>query len=238
MISCIIIEDQPPAQRILQKYIKDIGTLNLKGIFNNAIEALEFLKKEKVDLLFLDIHLPKISGLNLIQLLDYKPQIILTTAFPDYALESFEYDVLDYLLKPFSFDRFVKSILKYQSLFCQENTESSSPENNSNDTPFIFVKSGHDLVKVDINSIEYIKSEGDYTSLFSGGKRYLVNNPLKYWLNFLTNQYFFQVHKSYVVNINFIDKISGNQIYIQTEIIPIGRAFKDKFINALNKLQA
>ena len=111
-MNCIIIEDQPPAQRILKKYIKDIGTLTLKGTFSNAIDATTFLKTASVDLIFLDIHLPKISGIDFLKMQQNPPPIILTTAFADYALESYEFSVVDYLLKPFSFQRFVKAVSK------------------------------------------------------------------------------------------------------------------------------
>ncbi len=109
-MNCIIIEDQPPAQRILKKYIQDIGSLHLKATFSDAIQAMEFLKTEAVDLIFLDIHLPKISGIDFLKAMQNPPHVILTTAFPDYALESYEFNVVDYLLKPFSFQRFVKAV--------------------------------------------------------------------------------------------------------------------------------
>ncbi|MCB0667491.1 MAG: response regulator, partial [Saprospiraceae bacterium] len=109
-MNCIIIEDQPPAQRILKKYIEDYGHLELKAIFPDALQAINLLKSQSIDLIFLDIHLPKISGIDFLKTMPQKPQIILTTAFPDYALESYELDVVDYLLKPFSFPRFVQAI--------------------------------------------------------------------------------------------------------------------------------
>jgi response regulator of citrate/malate metabolism len=112
MIRCIIIEDQPPAQRVLKKYISDIGNIVLNGTFADALQAMEFLKTSDIDLIFLDIHLPKISGIDFLKMLSTKPYVILTTAFPDYALESYEYDVTDYLLKPFSFERFVQAVSK------------------------------------------------------------------------------------------------------------------------------
>src|SRR5680860_1306938 len=111
-MDCIIIEDQAPARRILEKYIADIGTLNLQGAFTDALQAIEFLRENQVDLIFLDIHLPKISGIDFLKSLSHPPQIILTTAFQDYALEGYELDVVDYLLKPFSFQRFVKAVSK------------------------------------------------------------------------------------------------------------------------------
>jgi DNA-binding LytR/AlgR family response regulator len=115
MMHCIIIEDQPPAQRVLKKFIADMGQMELLGTFTDALQALEFLKANRVDLIFLDIHLPKISGIDFLKTLQTRPHVILTTAFPDYALESYEYDVVDYLLKPFSFERFVQAVAKVQT---------------------------------------------------------------------------------------------------------------------------
>jgi response regulator of citrate/malate metabolism len=112
MIRCIIIEDQPPAQRVLKKFIADIGNMDLKATFADALRAMDFLKTEEIDLIFLDIHLPKISGIDFLKTLHHRPNVILTTAFSDYALESYEYDVVDYLLKPFSFERFVQAVSK------------------------------------------------------------------------------------------------------------------------------
>ena len=139
-MNCIIIEDQPPAQRILKKFIEDIGSLQLKGVFSDAIQAMEFLKTNSVDLMFLDIHLPKISGIDFLRTMPNPPYVILTTAFSDYALESYELNVVDYLLKPFSFQRFVKAVSKIPStngLKHSEETHSHNPENRKE----IFIKS-------------------------------------------------------------------------------------------------
>ncbi len=230
MLSCIIIEDQPPAQRILQKYITDIGNLDLIGIFTDALSALEFLKTSRVELIFLDIHLPKISGIDFLSVIPYKPQVILTTAFSDYALQGYELDVVDYLLKPFSFQRFVKAIAKVHSLvsknllnFTEQSTMVPPPD-------FIFIKSGYDHIKIALKDILYVKSESDYTEIYTNTKKHLATYPLKYWSEKLSTFNFCQVHKSYIVNIHCISKISGNQLFLEnSSIIPIGRAYKDDF---------
>lgn len=233
MISCIIIEDQPPAQRILQKYIKDIGNLELKGTFADALSALEFLKNHSIDLIFLDIHLPKISGIDFLNVLTQKPDVILTTAFADYALKGYELDVLDYLLKPFSFERFVKAVAKVKrtqptpgaatvnaGLAEQEATEE-----------FLFVKAGTDYQKIELAEIRFIKSNGDYTQLFMQKGKHLVSQSLKHWIEKLNPKWFCQIHKSYLINIRHIHKVSGNQVYIGDNMLPIGRTFKENFFN-------
>jgi len=140
-MKCIIIEDQPPAQRILKKYISDFGNLDLVEIFTDAIQALEYLKIHNVDLIFLDIHLPRLSGMEFLRTLNNPPSVILTTAFPDFALEGYELNVVDYLLKPFSFPRFIKAVNKV-------SVSESIDEGKGNQNDSIFIKSGHEYVKI------------------------------------------------------------------------------------------
>ena len=230
-MNCIIIEDQPPAQRILKKYIEDIGTLQLKATFSDAIQAMEFLKTEPVDLIFLDIHLPKISGIDFLKTIPNPPQVILTTAFPDYALESYEFNVVDYLLKPFSFQRFVKAISKVS---VKDQATTSTPPPNKEPVPQkeIFIKSGYEFIKITIQDISHIQSDADYTELFVAGKKVLSSEPLRYWLEELPQDQFVQVHKSFIVNTASIEKISGSQVYLNDDtIVPIGRTYKDPFIS-------
>lgn len=223
-MNCIIIEDQPPAQRILKKYIEDIGSLQLLATFPDALQAMAFLKNQAVDLIFLDIHLPKISGIDFLKTLAHPPQVILTTAFPDYALESYELDVVDYLLKPFSFQRFVKAVSK------TSGQKPISPESKSDLQKTIFIKSGYEHIKISIEEIVFIKSDADYTELNIPGKKHLSSESLRFWLDNLDQNQFFRVHKSYIINIKKIVKVSGNQVYLeQGVIIPIGRAYKEAF---------
>lgn len=234
MISCIIIEDQPPAQRILKKYIGDVNKLALKGTFGDALAALEFLKTNPVDLLFLDIHLPKLSGIDFLKILSPKPKVILTTAFPDYALQGYELDVVDYLLKPFSFERFFKAVSKviYQEEKTIPPVNQRSLERNSTASEFMFIKTGTDFQKIEIATIQFIKSIGDYTQVFTKTGKHLVSHPLKYWLERLPNKHFCQIHKSYLINVLHIDKVSGNLVYMGMEHLPIGRTFKAHFFKA------
>ncbi len=167
-MKCIIIEDQPPAQRILKKYIEDIGSLELKATFSDAIQAIDYLKLELIDLIFLDIHLPKMSGMDLLKTSANLPPVILTTAFTDYALESYEFNVVDYLLKPFSFQRFVKAVSKV-SLPDLAGQKTTVPPKQTLSTREIFIKSGYEHIKVAVDDIIYIKSDADYTELFTPG---------------------------------------------------------------------
>lgn len=233
-MNCIIIEDQPPAQRILKKYIEDIGTLTLKGTFSDALQTMEFLKTEEVDLMFLDIHLPKISGIDFLKTIPNAPAVILTTAFPDYALESYEFSVVDYLLKPFSFQRFVKAVAKVPGK-SNKVVDFQSTEDKPAYRKELFIKSGYELVKVLIEDILYIKSEGDYTEIFLLDKKHLSSESLRFWEENLDQEQFFRVHKSYLINAAKIEKISGNQVYLTGKtVVPIGRTYKEEFLGKIN----
>lgn len=229
MFSCIIIEDQAPAQRILQKYIADIGSLDLKGVFADPLAAFEFLKDHDIDVIFLDIHLPKISGIDFLAILPQKHQIILTTAFSDYALQGYELNIVDYLLKPFSFQRFLKAVSKISAEEVSKPSNNLQEAVNSKSRDYIFIKSGHEHLKLPFDDILFIKSESDYTEVFTTAKKHLASYSLKMWNETLLTSKFCQIHKSYVVNTEKITKVSGNRVFIDDQIIPIGRAYRSFF---------
>lgn len=228
MIRCIIIEDQPPAQRVLQKFVADMDNMDLKATFTDALKAMDYLKTETVDLIFLDIHLPRISGIDFLKAIPNKPHVILTTAFSEYALESYEYNVVDYLLKPFSFERFVKAVSKVP-LGGKNDRHQVAEKNNTPE--ILFIKSGYEHLRIGVNDILFIQSEADYTEIFTTGKKQLTSHSLRHWLQTLPEGQFTQVHKSYVVNTRKIIKVSGNSIFFDKEtFVPIGRAFKEGFV--------
>ncbi|WP_299312287.1 response regulator transcription factor [uncultured Aquimarina sp.] len=225
-MKCIIIEDQLPAQRILKKYIEDTGSLALIGTFTDALEAMKMMKLTKVDVIFLDIHLPKISGIDFLKTLSNPPQVILTTAFSNYALESYEFDVVDYLLKPFSFQRFIKAISKVETK--QQNLIPSVATTEKNE---VYTKVGYDLVRILIDDITHIVSDADYTELHLQNKKHVSSERLRYWEELLPSEKFMRVHKSYIINTSKIERVSGNQIYlINQKPIPLGRAYKSNFM--------
>ena len=235
MITCIIIEDQPPAQRVLKKYITDMGNLDLRGTFADALQAMDFLKEEPIDLIFLDIHLPKISGMDFLRGMRFKPHVILTTAFSEYALESYEYDVVDYLLKPFSFERFVQAVSKVPSSKTMEG-KAKYPIENASSPDVIFIKSGYELIKIDVVDIRFIQSDADYTEIFTVEKKFLSQEPLRYWEEQLDSKKFVRIHKSYIINTSKIEKIVGNQVRLDAQTnLPIGRAFKEGFMKHVIK---
>jgi len=226
---CIIVEDQPPAQRILRKFIQDVPTLELVEVFSDGLKALEFLNKESVDLMFLDIHLPKINGLDFLKGIPEPPQVILTTAFSEYALEGYDLNVVDYLLKPFSFQRFLQAVNKVNAKY-----EQITAKNDASALTEIYVKSSHEHIKVLVKDIYTIASDSDYTEIHLQDKKILSNEPLRHWMEVLGGNQFYQIHKSHIVNTKKIDKISGNLVVlINGAKIPMGRAYKDNFLKSI-----
>lgn len=230
-MTCIIVEDQPHAQNILERYIGETDTLDLLGTFGDALAARRFLNEQPVDLIFLDIHLPKLSGIDLVGLISPQPKIIFTTAFSEYALQGYELDAVDYLLKPFSFKRFLQAVSKAERLtaFGTDKSHLEAPPQTSSPDGIIFIKSGSDYIRIEKNSVKYVKADGDYTWVFTKKTKHLANHSLKYWLQYLPPSHFCQIHKSYLVNVLSIEKISNNHIYMDGDKIPIGRTFRSTF---------
>jgi len=226
-MNCIIIEDEIPAQRILQNFIGKIPNLELSGTFNAAIEAYSFLSNNEVDLIFLDINLPDISGLEFIKTVKNPPSIIITTAYPDYAVSSFELEtIVDYLVKPISFERFFKAINKLKS------RKEENIEDEEHDSIFLNVDKTHH--KIVLNDIFYVESDRNYITLIAKNKTLSFIDTLKNWVDKLNSDQFIQVHKSFIININKVDKISGNTLFIADKKIPIGRTYKQELLKTLN----
>ncbi|MEB2781449.1 LytTR family DNA-binding domain-containing protein [Algoriphagus sp. C2-6-M1] len=229
-MNCIIVEDQQPAQRILKKYTEDIGSLTLVGTFGDAIQAMDFIKGESVDLMFLDINLPKLSGISFLKNLSNKPQVIMTTAYSEYALEGYELDVVDYLLKPFSFERFVKAVVKVR-----RNSDVPSQTLNQSKKEH-FIKIGYEHVRIAFHDIIHLAADGDYCEVFMLEKKHLSSEPMKKWIEILDERDFYRIHKSYVVNIHKIIKLSGNQVHlIGDTVLPIGRTYREDFMEKFLK---
>jgi len=232
-IRTLIIEDELPAQRILKTYIKDLPQLELVACFNNALEAMSFLQQQSVDLILLDINLPKLSGLDFLKVMPDAPQIILTTAYSEYALEGFELDVVDYLLKPFSFQRFVKAIQKIK-LMKSPIITANIPAKTKDTIDHFFIKVDKVFYKVVLANILYLKAEKDFVRIFSKNTRQMVLQTLKYYETTLPTSQFIRVHKSYIINLQKIEMVFGNIVRINGEDIPIGRSYKERLIQRLS----
>ena len=229
-MNCIIIEDEIPAQKILKNYLEKLPNFELKGVFKAAIEANGFLNEQSVDVVFLDINLPDISGIDFIKTIKNPPAIIMTTAYPDYAVCSFELDtIVDYLVKPFSFDRFLKAIKKVK-----ERAEKPEKKLKVEGEEFFFLNVDKTLHKIETNSILYIESSRNYITVITDKKKLSYIDSLKNWSEKLPKNQFIQVHKSFIINRIFVEKISGNEIYVKGTRIPIGRTYKQELLKQLN----
>ncbi|GAA3634019.1 LytR/AlgR family response regulator transcription factor [Flavivirga jejuensis] len=228
-MNCIIIEDEIPAQKILKSFIGKMPSIILVDTFKAAIEANTFLNNNTVDVVFLDINLPDMSGLDFIKTIKNPPAIIMTTAYPEYAVNSFELDtIVDYLVKPFSFDRFLKAVNKAKDrIEISENI----PEENNDDT--IFLNVDKTLHKIDLSTILYIESDRNYITIVTETQKLSYIDSLKNWTEKLPENQFIQVHKSYIINRKFVDKLSGNTIFVKANKIPIGRTYKQTLLKVL-----
>ncbi len=222
-VRSVIIDDEPIAVDYLKQYIEMLPQLELVATFNRAKDAFELISNNSVDLVFLDIQMPEITGLDFIKTLPTKPHIILTTAYSEYALEGFELNVTDYLLKPISFDRFSQAVLKVsQSKVGEVKQEPVKTKD------FIFLKSGYKAVKINISDIAYVEGSKEYVTYYTLDKRkYMKNERLKNVEVQFASFDFVRVHKSFLVNLKHVDTFYGNIIEILDSQIPIGRAYKD-----------
>ena len=228
-IPCAIIEDEPLAQNILKKYIEDHPALKLTAVCNNAEEAQKVLLRQDVELLFLDINLPKLSGISFLKTLPHQPLVIFTTAYPEYAVEGFDLDAIDYLLKPFSFERFLKAANKaVQQLNKKEIAEQATPS-------FIFLKADKKVHKVNLDDILYIEAAGDYIKIMTDGGQYVVNDTLKSLQEELPPVQFIRVHKSYIISRSKIKFFEGNYVKVGNADIPIGNSYKDEISTRLKE---
>jgi two-component system LytT family response regulator len=230
-ISCIIIDDEPNALSLLEGYIAKIPSLNLMGKFFDALDALEYLKKAHVDLIFTDINMPMLNGLELADILPGNQRFIFTTAYAEHALNSFSYHVIDYLLKPITFKRFIQATNKAEALGFTDASPAGSAEKPKT---VMFAKSGKQVVKIDFDDIQFIKGEKEYISLHFKNERLLIYKRMKE-MEALLPPYFKRIHTSYIVNVNYITKVEMNHVLIAGESIAISENYREAFIKFLNE---
>lgn len=229
-IKCIVVDDEPLAQRVLEKYISSLSSLELLKKCNNALEAMSFLHQNEVDLMFLDIKMPELTGIEFLKILTHPPQIIITTAYSEYALEGYEYSVTDYLLKPFSYKRFLKAVNKVIDKKIENNSILPASREPADD--FIFLKADKIDHKILFSEIKYIEGYGNYIKVFTNNKMLMVAETMTTIEKNLPTEIFVRTHKSFIVSIKKIDQIEGNIIRIGKSIIPIGNFYK-RHVNAI-----
>lgn len=239
MMNCVIIDDEPLAREGLASYVREVDFLNLTGTCENPLELIKLLDHQAIDLIFLDIQMPKMNGIDFLKIMQKPPMVIITTAYPSYALEGFQLNVLDYLLKPITFDRFFKSANKakdYHRLL--NNWAQPGAPKTETDEGYFFIKCGNKYEKIYLDEILYVEGMQNYVTIFTAKGKYITLLNLKSLEQNLDSKLFIRVHKSYIVSTGKIDGIEGNDIFIGQHRIPISRNYREQVIRQVvaNKL--
>lgn len=239
-IKCLVVDDEPPAREILKQHIAGVDALELTGTCASAVEAISFLKDHPVDLIFLDIQMPQLLGTNFIRTLKSPPKVIFTTAFRKYALEGFELDAVDYLLKPISFERFLKGVNKIlQVSFPVDHSIPSAKENHKElASSFLYFRADRKMVKVFFNDILFIEALKDYIKIVTQSRTIITKYVLTTLAELLPADEFLRIHKSYIVAINKIESFNADSIQIAKHELPIGRLYKYDVGRILNASSA
>ncbi|WP_291286127.1 LytTR family DNA-binding domain-containing protein [Flavobacterium sp.] len=226
---CIIVDDEPPATRILENYIGKVSFLEKTAVFNDALKALEFLNTQKVDVIFLDIQMPQLTGLQLSRIISKEIKVIFTTAYPDFALEGFELNAVDYLLKPIAFERFYQAVSKL-------NIDSKTEVVSNNSAEFIFIKTDgkNKFVKLFLDEILYVESLQNYVCIHTQNQQIITHSSLKNVIESLPERDFVQIHKSYVVALKQIESTDSFSVFVNGKELPIGATFKDAFFERID----
>jgi DNA-binding LytR/AlgR family response regulator len=233
-LRCLLIDDEPMALTVLASYIDSIEGLEIVAECGNVFDALAVLQKKKVDVMFLDIKMPKMLGIDFLRNLSSPPKVIMVTAYREYAVESYDLDVVDYLVKPVSFERFFKSITRLYREFGMETSAGSEKETAQAD-PFVYMKVDRDMVKVYLHDILYIESLKDYVRLFmSHGGTLIVRQSMNAMEDLLSDRMFIRVHRSYMVSLDRISSYNGIVIKLDKTEIPIGRLYKQAVLDRLD----
>lgn len=230
MIKCLIVDDEPLAVQLLTSYVNKMDQLELAGSFSNPLDALSFTQTNAIDLIFLDVQMPELNGVQFAKVIDKKSKIIFTTAYPDYAVEGFELNAVDYLVKPITLQRFIESVNRV----IESNNESTNSSSTENKKDFMMVKTEHRLQKINYADILYFKGMGDYVSIVTTNERIMTLENMKSFAEKLPDS-FIRVHKSYIISIDKIMFIERNRIGIQDELIPISATYQEGFWEVMGK---
>jgi len=233
MINCVIVDDEPLAREGLANYVREVDFLSLAGVCENPLELLPLVDKNTIDLVFLDIQMPKMNGIEFLKIMQKPPMVVITTAYPSYALEGFQLNVLDYLLKPITFERFFKAASKardYHRLLSRPAGESAS---SAPDEDYCFIKCGNKYEKIPFADILYVEGMQNYVNIYTLKGKFMTILSLKGIEENLNPQLFIRVHKSYIVSISKIESIEGNEIFILDYRIPISRNYRQEVIDGV-----
>jgi len=232
---CVVIDDEPFALDLIKDYIQRTPFLELTNGFSNPFKAIDFLNKEHVDVIFLDVNMPELSGIQLYLSLNHPPKVIFTTAYPEFAAESYEYNAVDYLVKPIKYERFLKAVNKAAGLIqtVSKSLTASPPEQKAEKDDFIFIKSGHKQVRLLPSEILYIEAAGNYMCFYTHQKKVMSLLTMKEVLQILPEKIFVRIHKSYIVSLNYIDAIERHDVVVAGKEIPIGITYREHFFKVM-----
>lgn len=230
MIRALIIDDEPLAHEIIKKYAGDLKTIEIVGSCSNALEAIPILNTQTIDLLFLDINMPLLSGIEFLKTMKTPPLVILTTAYTEYALQGYELNVLDYLVKPFSLSRFLVAIQKAELQLTLQR-----PADTENKIQSIFIKANKKTIQIRFNEIIYVEGLGDYIKIFTETTHFITNLSMKKMEEALPSDIFFRIHKSHIVNLQKISAIDGNMVEVFTKKLMIGHNYRADFFTRINQ---
>jgi len=234
-IRCIVVDDEPLALRVIESHIEKMQDIELVAKCSNAIDAFAVLKNKKIDLIFLDIQMPELTGLDFLKTLQNPPHVILTTAYRNYAIDAFDLDVLDYLLKPISFERFLKSVNKFynrkkESILNIKQNATADIETSG----FIYIKKGKSMIKILVKNIIFVESLKDYVKIHTKDQTYLTKQQIGMFEEILPEEKFLRIHKSFIVSLDNITSFSPSKVEINKTVLPIGRTYKSLVLKKLN----
>lgn len=234
-IRCLVVDDEPPAREVLRRYIEQLPMLQLAGECGNAIEAIRRLQEEKIDLLFLDVRMPQLNGNELLKVVKNPPPVIFTTAHPEYALEGYELDVMDFLLKPIRFDRFVKAVNKMIQLNGHRSIENHLPAEEETKESFVYFRCDRKMVKVMLTDILYVESMKDYVKVFTRQGMLMTKQSITSVEAMLPESAFIRAHRSYIVSVSKINSFTNELIGIEKTEIPIGKLYRNQVMKLLQR---
>lgn len=232
---CLIVDDEPLARELIRGYVEKLENFEIIAECSDAMKALNVLRSKTVDLIFMDIQMPQITGIEFLKTLKHAPKVIITTAYREYALDGFELDVVDYLLKPITFERFLKSVNKFYQMN-QDDVQLVASQNGEKTTEetFIYVKENKKVIKIYLSEIKYIEGLSEYVQIYTDKRKVIVKTSLTQMEEKLPGEQFLRIHKSFIVSVGKIEAFTANTIEVQGKELPIGRSYKNVVVSMLN----
>lgn len=232
-VRCMIIDDEPPAQELLRSYVSRIEHFEIAAVCSNALDAFALLQKNMVDVIFVDITMPQMSGIELIKSLPQRPAVIFTTAFREYGAEGYELDAIDYLVKPITFDRFLKAIAKFNQYKFYLNQHELEQQSSGFEQAYMYFKVNKELKKIFLKEIVYIESIKDYIKIITDTKSLVTYQRISYMEEKLPEKKFLRIHKSYIISVDKVNGFSNDMVSVDKFSLPVGRSYKQKFLQYL-----